>query len=500
MTALAGTVYLVGAGPGDPGLITRRGWELLRSADVVLFDRLVSPALVAEARDDAEVVFVGKRPGEVHSRQVIADALLISKANEGRSVVRLKGGDPFVFGRGAEEARLLVDAGIPFEIVPGVSSAIAVPAYAGIPVTERGVASSFAVITARAEDGEPAPGDLAIGADTLVLLMGVDALARVAQALIAGGRSPDEPAAVIEWGTTPAQRTVVGSLGEIAQRASQEGLGPPATTIVGRVVNARDAIAWFERRPLFGRSIVLTRAADRAGPLSHRLEELGAQVLLAPVIAVADPTDSGPLDAAVKETDGLDWVIFSSVPGVERFFAALAAADRDARAFAGTRVAAVGPATAAALTDHGLRADLVPEEGTAATLAAAIGPGTGRILWPRAEVAPERPVEQLRAGGWQVDEVAAYRTVPATPPEAVVELIRAGEADAIAFTSASTVRELVRSVGGPGDLSGTPAIVCIGPETAAAAETNGFTVAAVAEPHTSEGLIAALQSALARAR
>jgi uroporphyrinogen III methyltransferase/synthase len=485
-------------------LITRRGLELIRSADVVLYDRLVAPALVAEARPDAETIFVGKRPGEVHSRQVIADALLVSKAKEDRSVVRLKGGDPFVFGRGAEEARLLAEASIPFEIVPGVSSAIAVPAYAGIPVTERGVAGSFAVLTARDEEGDIAPVALSVAADTLVLLMGVDALERVAGALIDGGRSPDEAAAVIEWGTTPAQRTVTGTLADIAERVRAHGLGPPAITVVGRVVETRATIAWFEERPLFGRSVVLTRAADRSGTLAARLHELGAQVLLAPVIDVGDPTDRGPLERAVKDLDRYAWVVFSSATAVEGFFGALEDAGNDARALSGARIAAVGPATASALTTHGLRADLVARGGTAAALVKELGGGQGNVLWPRAEVAPADPVDELRAAGWTVDEVATYRTIPATPPEEVVDLIRSHEVDAIVFTSASTVGNFETSIGRPADIGADrdrgPAVVCIGPDTEAAAKAAGFTVAAVATPHTTDGLVAAIQAAFARAR
>lgn len=494
-----GTVYLVGAGPGDPGLITRRGLELLRSADVVLYDRLVAPELVAEARPDAEVIFVGKRPGEVHSRQLVADALLISKAKEGRSVVRLKGGDPFVFGRGSEEAALLGDSGVPFEIVPGVSSAIAVPAYAGIPVTARGVSSSFLVLTGREEDAEEPSHDwpaIAAAADTLVLLMGVAALEGVAQRLIAGGRDPEEPAAVIEWGTTGRQRSVTAPLAAIAATAADAELKAPAITVVGHVVDSREAISWFEARPLFGRSVVVTRA--RTGALSEGLVELGAEVVPLPVIATAPPSDLGPLERAVKDLPAYDWVILSSATAVRALFDALDRAGLDARSLLGTKMAAVGAVTAKSLRDHGIRADLVPRESTAAALVETLPSGRGKVLWPRAEVAPQEPVAALREVGWTVDEVPAYRTVPGEPQAMVLERVRTGEFDAVTFTSASTVTNFAALVG-----SGIPegySVVCIGPETAAAARAAGFTVDAIAEPHNTEGLVAAVHSVLATPR
>jgi uroporphyrinogen III methyltransferase/synthase len=505
VTAQPGTVYLVGAGPGDPSLITRRGLELIRSADVILYDRLVAPQLLTEARPDSEIVFVGKQPGEVHSRQLVADALLVSRAQEGRSVVRLKGGDPFVFGRGSEEAALVRAAGIRCELVPGVTSAIAVPAYAGIPVTARGVASSFLVLTAR-EENEEASHDwaaIATAADTLVLLMGVAALGSVSEALIKGGRDPGEPAAVIEWGTTPKQRTVTASLETIADRASEAGLRPPATTVIGSVVAARDNIGWFEERPLLGRSIVVTRAADRAGLLASGLEELGAEVVHAPVIQIAPPGDPARLERAVKSVHEHDWVIFSSVSAVGPFFDALGSAGLDARALGGRKIAAVGPATRRALEARGIRPDLVPATSTAAALADELGDGPGSILWPRAETAPDAPLRALEGRGWSVEEVPAYQTVAAQPSGEVVTRIRSGEVDAVTFTSASTVRNFVEIIGGPVEDStsaGRPLIVCIGPETETAAAAAGFTVDGVADPHTAQGLVAALLRAFATPR
>ncbi|HEV3473241.1 MAG TPA: uroporphyrinogen-III C-methyltransferase [Actinomycetota bacterium] len=493
MRALPGTVYLVGAGPGDPGLVTVRGLELIRSCDVVLYDRLVARELIDAAPATAERIFVGKKPGEIHSRQVVADALLLSKAREKKSVVRLKGGDPFVFGRGSEEARLLADAGVPFEIVPGVSSAIAVPAYAGIPVTERGSSSSFAVLTAREEpgDSEVAAAPLTVSADTVVLLMGAGALADAARRLIAGGRDPGEPAAAIEWGTTPKQRTVVSTLAQIADDAGRAGLKAPVTTVVGKVVDARSSIAWFEHRPLLGRRVVVTRSRRQATKLGDRLSALGAEVVYLPVIAIEDPQDISELDAALKtlSVGGYEWVIFTSANAVEKTFVRLRANGFDARAFGSTRVAAVGPATLGALARVGLRADLVPSEHTSNALVAALGPGPGTILWPRVADAPQEMTAVLRAAMWEVDEVTAYRNVVGDPDPAVLELVRTGEHDILTFTSASTVKNFVALVG---EIPSDAIWVCIGPETAAAATTTGFDVAAIADPHTTEGLVSAV--------
>lgn len=493
MTATAGTVYLVGAGPGDPGLITVRGLELLRACDVVLYDRLVSPQLLSEARPGAELVFVGKRPGEAHSRQVVSDALLVTRAREGKSVVRLKGGDPFVFGRGAEEALLLRDASIPFEVVPGVSSAIAAPAYAGIPVTHRGLSSSFVVLTAREEGAvEPDAAAMTVGAETVVLLMGVSALASTTRRLIEAGRSRAEPAATIEWATTGRQRVVVADLGSIADRAAAEGLSPPATTIVGPVVALRERLRWFEDRPLLGRSVVVTRPAAQARELVAALTDLGADVVELPLIAIADPSSYEDLDRAIKSLAGYDWVLFSSVNVVERFFARMDVAGADARAFADARIGAVGARTAHALAHHGLRADLVPDASTGSALAVALGDGSGAVLLPRVEDAPGKPRDALAARGWTVDEVAVYANIPGRPSPDAIERVRSGDVDIVTFTSASVVRNFSAVVGTPDPFEGFPAVVCIGPATAAAARAEGLRVTAVAEPHDGVGLVAAV--------
>jgi uroporphyrinogen III methyltransferase / synthase len=498
---VTGKVWLVGAGPGDPGLITRRGLEVLQSCDVVLYDRLVPQALLEEAPAGAERVFVGKKPGETHSRQVIADALLIQRAQAGARVVRLKGGDPFVFGRGGEEALLLAQAAIPFEVVPGVSSAVAVPAYAGIPVTHRGVSGSFVVLTGRDVAGEPQQKwGATAGVDTIVLLMGASGLDGAARHLIAAGKDAATPAAVIEWGTTAVQRTVVAPLGSIAQAAAEAEIKPPATTVVGDVVRLRDAIAWFENRPLFGLRVVVTRAPPQASRLSARLAADGAHVIEAATIRIEDPDSFDELDAALASLGDYDWVVFASVNSVERAFARLDVAGRDSRAFASAAIAAVGDSTAAALRARGIRADLVPETFTGTALATALGGGAGRLLFPRAADAPRALFDALEGAGWKVNEVAAYRNVPADRSAPGMAEVVAGRFDVATFTSASTVRNLA-AIASPDELglgaAGPRGVACIGPVTAEAARASGFRVDVVAEPHTIDGLVAAIGSSLA---
>ncbi|HWC15185.1 MAG TPA: uroporphyrinogen-III C-methyltransferase [Actinomycetota bacterium] len=493
MSARPGWVYLVGAGPGDPGLITRRGLELLGSCDVVLYDRLVAPSLLEEARAGAEIVFVGKTPGETHSRQVVSDALLVTRPRAGRSVVRLKGGDPFVFGRGGEEALLLSSSDIPFEVVPGVSSAIAVPAYAGIPVTHRGASASFVVLTGREETETAAPEALTIGADTIVLLMGVAALERTAARLIDGGRDVREPAAAIAWGTTGRQQVVVGDLGTIAGLVREQRLPAPATTVIGSVVGLRERLAWFERRPLLGRTVAVTRPRRQAAQLVQQLEGLGAEVVALPLIEIAGPETWEPLDAAIKALahGDYDWALFSSVNAVNALRERLERAGVDARAFAGCRIAAVGSATSAALAELGLRPDLVAEPSTAVAAAAAIGEGTGRVLLPRVAGAPDEPPALLRASGWVVDDVVAYRNVPGHPDEAAVARVRDREVGIVTFTSRSTVDNFVTLVG-PATLLKDVTVVSIGPSTTSAAAAQGIDVAATAQPHDVGGLVEAI--------
>jgi len=484
-------VHLVGAGPGDPGLITRRGLDLLRRAQVVIYDRLVAPELLDEAPPDAERIFVGKQPGDRLMPQAQIDRTIVEHARRGARVVRLKGGDPFVFGRGADEAQALAAAGIPFEIVPGVTSAVAVPAYAGIPVTHSGLSSSFTVLTAHESADRPGTRErfkaLATGAGTLVLLMGASTLRNVCKRLIDAGRDASEPAAVIEWGTTSQQRTVVGTLETIADLADRQGIHPPATTIVGPVTSLRDAVGWFESRPLFGRTVVVTRPPSEEDRLRQALAELGARVLHVPVIEIVDPPSFEMLDKSLIELPTFEWIAFSSPNAVRKVFERLTVIGRDARALGPLEVAAVGKATAEALARRGIVADVVPDHATGAAMTGALGTGTGRVLLPRPAGAPRELPDSLRALGWDVVEVAAYETRPveAAPPHS--DVVMSGDYDLVAFASPSAVDAFVQRFGSP-----SAAIACIGSTTAGAARDRGLTVDVTPEKHSADALAEAI--------
>ncbi len=500
MTERIGKVYLIGAGPGDPGLLTLRGKECLEEADVVVYDSLINPVVLCHAPERVEQIFVGKRKGHVTIPQEEINALLIARAKEGRTVARVKGGDPFVFGRGGEEAEALAAAGIPFEVVPGVTSAVAAPAYAGIPLTHRELTSSVAFITGHEATGKGlAPVDwtkLATGAGTLVLYMGIRNLPALAEALIRHGRDPKTPAAVIRWGTTPRQETVVGTLRDIAEKAKH--LAPPGIVVVGEVVALRDRLRWFEDRPLLGRRVLVTRTREQAGDLTRRLERLGAEVIPCPTIALIPPENWEPLDAAIRRMETYDWVIFTSPNGIRFFRERLRAQGRDLRALGRARVAAIGPQTAAALEEAGILADLVPArfqaEGVVEALAGEPLAGK-RILLPRAAVAREILPETLRGRGATVDVVPAYRTVP--PPEIaadVCRLLAERGVDVVTFTSASTVghfaalcgeapyREWLRGV----------EVACIGPVTAQRAEELGIKPTILPKAATIPSLVEAI--------
>ena len=492
-----GCVALVGAGPGDPGLLTLRGLELLREADVVVYDYLASTELLRHARAGAELIFAGKRAGQHTLPQQEINALLVGLAGAGKRVVRLKGGDPFVFGRGGEEAKALAEAGISFEVVPGVTSAVAVPAYAGIPVTHRGLASSLAIVTGH-EDPNKAESAIDWGAltgiDTLVFLMGVGNLPRIARHLLSHGRAAATPAAVIQWGTLGTQRTVTGTLADIARRAEEAGLQAPAITVVGEVVTLRERLRWFDRRPLSGLRVLVTRTREQAGRLAAGLRSLGAEPVECALIETVPPVDWGALDAAIRRLAGFHWVVFTSVNGVETFFARLALAGGDARALAGVRLAAIGPATAEALARHGLRADLVPHEYVAEAVASGLGEVRGlRLLLPRADIARPDLAQRLRAAGAVVEEVVAYRTVPPAGLETRLREAMAG-VDVVTFTSSSTVRHLVEALGREAAQTALErvTVACIGPITARTAQEEGLPVAVVAEEYTIDGLLAAL--------
>jgi len=481
------TVYLVGAGPGDPELLTVKGAEVLRRADVVVFDRLSVSSLLDLAPSEAELISVGKTPGHPSMPQAEINALLVDRGRTGKVVVRLKGGDPFVFARGGEEAQALLDAGVPFEVVPGITSAVGVPAYAGVPVTYRGLSTSFTVVTGHEDPWAATATDweaVARVGGTIVILMGVATRGAIAERLIAGGLSQDTPVAGVRWGTRPEQRTVRTTLG----RLGSVELEPPVTLVVGAVAGLD--LRWFEARPLFGRRIVVTRAREQASDLVERLHRLGAETVELPTITISDPDDGGAelRECAAWLSQGdFEWIVFTSANAVERFCALL----RDARAFGSTNVAAIGPGTADALRRFGVEPDLVPERFVAESLVDAFPSGTGKVLLPRAAVARDALVTGLATKGWAVTVVEAYRTRPVEPSP--LALAEAGKADAITFTSSSTVTNFLKVAG----LDAMPPIVaCIGPITAATAREAGLSVDIIAEEHTIEGLVQAVVAAL----
>lgn len=495
-------IYLVGSGPGDPGLFTVKGVECMKRADAVVYDRLAPESLLSLAPDGAERIYVGKKPKAPTMPQEEINATLVRLGREGKTVVRLKGGDPYVFGRGGEEALALIEAGLPFEVVPGVTSGIAAPAYAGIPVTHRHVSTSVAFVTGH-ED--PAKGTedvdwegIANGAETLVLYMGVGRLREISRRLVAAGRSPETPVACVRWGTRPEQETVSGTLGTIADRIEEARLKPPAITVIGDVVALRDeGLDWYEKRPLFGKSIVVTRARAQAGELSRELEFLGAEVVEFPTIEIREPEDFGQLDAAIRELDSFDWIVFTSANGVSAFVQRLAHHGLDLRAVPrGAKLAAIGPATADALRATGLRVDVVPREYRAEALLEVLldGSAGGRVLIPRARVAREILPEKLREAGMEVVVPPAYETVPSEEgKEGLRERLLSGGVDCVTFTASSTVESFVGAFGGeaPGLLSGTR-VACIGPITAETARGHGIRVDAEATEYTIPGLVDAV--------
>jgi uroporphyrinogen III methyltransferase/synthase len=484
------TVHLVGAGPGDPGLLTVRGAELLRRADVVVYDRLASPGLLELAPAAAELVDVGKAPGRVAMTQEQINELLVDRGRAGLEVVRLKGGDPFVFGRGGEEAEACRDAGVAFEVVPGITSAIAAPAYAGIPVTHRGLSTSVTIVTGH-EDPTKGSIDtdwdaLARAGGTLVVLMGAGRVSEIAKALIAGGRDAATPVAAVRWGTRPEQRTVRATLDTI----DLLGVEAPSAIVVGAVAGLD--LGWFEERPLFGRRVVVTRAREQASELRTRLEHLGAEVIELPSIALE------PVAFSLPELNRYDWLVFTSANGVNAFFdRGLAAAGLDARALASARVAAIGPGTSDTLAARGVRADLVPPRFVAESLVEVFpdpARAGARVLVARAETARDVLPEGLAGRGYEVDVLAVYRTVPVAPDAEHLQRVRAGDVDAITFTSSSTVKNFCAAVGS--FAVPQPAVISIGPVTSETARGLGLRVDAEAEPHTIDGLVATVLDTL----
>ena len=497
----AGKVYMVGAGPGDPGLITVKGLEYLKKADVIIYDRLLDDLLLDSAAPAAERIYVGKAAGEHTRPQAEINQLLVTKTKEGKTVVRLKGGDPFVLGRGGEETEVLAQNSIPFEVVSGITSAIAVPAYAGIPVTHRGLASSFAVITGH-EDPDKEESSinwekLATGVDTLIFLMGMKSLPGIVSKLIEFGRPPDTPVAVIKEGTKPQQKTVVGSLMDIVAKVKGNHLTPPVIIIVGEVVRLRDKLRWFDNRPLSVKRILVTRARHQASALSRLLAERGAEPIELPSIDIQPIADSTELDQAISNLTDYHWIIFTSTNGVVSFWQRLNNLKLDSRALCGRQIGAIGPATAAALVSRGVTPDYVPEIYTTEGILAGLGHLDiigQRFLLPRAEMADKDLVQGIRKLGAEVHEVTAYHTLPAS--ESIAEAKRmliSGEIDVITFTSSSTVTNLVAAFQGEPLPINQAKIACIGPKTAEAASKAGLKVDILASEQTILGLVSAIE-------
>jgi uroporphyrinogen III methyltransferase/synthase len=495
---MTGTVYLIGAGPGDPGLITVRGRDILTRADVVIYDRLIGAALLEYCRPDAEKIFVGKEAARHALPQDEINELLVAHALQGKSVCRLKGGDPFVFGRGGEEALHCRAHGVPFEIVPGVTSSIAAPAYAGIPVTQRDVASSFAVVTGHTKDDDAPPENLP-SADTLIFLMGVRALPQIVAQLRARGEAPSTPVALVRWGTTSEQQVVSGTLDTIEDEVAKAGLKPPALIVVGEVVRLREQLQWFDNRPLQGKTVIVTRAREQASGLVEGLQNLGARVIQCPTIRVENLEDYSASDAAIAALHQFDWVVFTSTNAVENFWQRLRAHRLDVREMSTACLAAIGPATAEALAGHGLGADFVPPSSISESVAEGLleqGVVGQRVLVVRALEGREVLEAKLREGGAFVTSAPCYRTVPDNSNAAEARAaLSAGNVDWVTFTSSSTVKNFMDAVGADIIESARNAfrVACIGPITARTAQECGLQPDAVAQDASVEALIEVLQ-------
>src|SRR5581483_3674740 len=501
-----GTVYLVGVGPGDVGLLTLRGAELLGRADVVVYDALINRDLLRMAPREAEIIYGGKRSKDHAMSQEELNDLLVKKAREGKTVVRLKGGDPYIFGRGGEEAERLAEEGVNFEVVPGISSTVAGPNYAGIPITHRDHCSSYTVITGH-EDPEKDEtsvdwAQVAKIPGTKVVLMGVTRIREIASELLKNGLSPKTPVAMVRWGTTGRQQAVEGTLATIPDAVEKAGLKPPALTVIGDVVKLRGKLNWYEKRPLFGQRIVVTRTREQASELTRRLTELSAEVLEIPTIRIAPTDRHQDLADALLELNSYDWIVFTSPNGVTMFFETFFKAFEDMRDLGGMRIAAVGPSTAAKLKELHLKVDLMPEEYVTAKIARAFADYESienlKILLMRAEVAnPDLPKE-LESMGAIVDDVACYKTVPETEDRtgAVAKLLEEG-ADWVTFTSSSTVENFHARFDLPALAKKFPRVklASIGPETTKTLAGLGLKPAAEAKPHTIDGLVKAVVGA-----
>ena len=496
-----GKVYLIGGGPGDPGLITVKGKEILGKADAVVHDYLVNPELLSYTKPGAELICVGKKAGHKVMPQGRINKLLVEKARGGRIVARLKGGDPFIFGRGGEEVEVLAAEGIDFEIVPGVTSASAVPAYAGIPLTHRKIASSFAVVTGHENPAKGESGiewDIVARMGTVVFLMGVTNLAENMQKLIDSGMSPDTPAAVISRGTYPSQASVTGTVGDIAGKAAaRDDISSPAVVVTGEVVGLSDVISWYEKKPLFGKRIVVTRPKEQARPLSSLFEEMGAEVLEFPAIEIAPLRSYAALDKAMDGLGSYDWIIFTSVNGVGGFFERLRFLGRDVREMHGPKIAAIGEVTAEELDARGINVDMVPDDYRAEGLIELFKEMDlkgKRVFIPRAKEAREILPESLRGMGASVDVVPVYETKkPGKAKTAALKKdIIEERIDVITFTSSSTVRNFLETVGEIKVKGGRPVLACIGPVTAKTLADSGYKAAIMPAEYTAAGLAEAV--------
>jgi uroporphyrinogen III methyltransferase / synthase len=499
---MIGKVYLVGAGPGDPGLITVKGRECIQKADVLIYDYLASPTLLRHANTKAEMIYVGKKGGDHTLSQDGINNLIVEKAKTGAIVTRLKGGDPFIFGRGGEEAEVLIKAGIPFEVVPGVTSAIAAPAYAGIPLTHRKFTSTVAFITGHEDPNKDNSNidwaSLAKGIGTLVFLMGVKNLPDIVDQLIKNGKSPETPVALVRWGTTSRQKTVSGNLSDIVERVRAAKFKAPAIIVIGDVVRLREQMKWFENRPLLGKKVVVTRAREQSSDLVAKLSEMGADVLECPTIKVVPSENLSALDSAIADLKSYDWIVFTSVNGVKHFFDRLFVKGSDSRAMGHLRTAAIGPATADMLFKFGLKTDIIPENYRAESVVEAFlkeNIAGKKILLPRAQEArPILPVE-LRKMGAIVDEIITYRTIQDRQnANILLEDLQNDGIDMVTFTSSSTVKNFKALI--PDDmffsLMDGVTVACIGPITAETAQELGFNVHIIADEYTIPGLCEAI--------
>jgi uroporphyrinogen III methyltransferase/synthase len=490
-----GKVYLIGAGPGDPGLITVKGLHCLRAADVIVYDAAINPALLREARPDAELIVVDRNAVRGSLSEEV-NRLLVERAAAGKVVVRLEKDDPFLFGSGSEEAEALAATGIPWEVVPGVIAAVAAPAYAGVPVTHRNFTATFAAIASEEQLMSMAWDKVASGDSTLVFSVAAGKVEQIAEQLLAHGCPSQTPIMVIYRGTTLQQQTISGVLADIGVHVRAAGIDAPAIAVIGDVVGLRSHLRWFDRRPLWGKRVLVTRAAEQALELCELLEQAGAEPIVLSTIRIEPAADYGPLDRALAHLEHYQWVIFTSVNGWRAVVTRLRDLGRDWRVFGNVKLAAIGPATAGALRASGFQVDLVPSEYVAEGILAAIGEVRGqRILLPRADIARETLAAELRRRGAVVDEVVAYRTVSEqTAPIQLRELLAAHRVDVITFTSSSTVRNFVAMLGDsvPTELLREIVVACIGPITAQTARQMGIMPTIVAQEYTMAGLTSAI--------